>query len=310
MRRGKTRITTGCIFIMLQILSAIGNAKSGHGYSAGFDNPALFMYDLIFYISSHILGIVGIILLCSGMIAYFKSRKEDLEDSAPAIPLQDSHPSEQTVPATRNATITSPRQVRFPILPVLVFSLAVILLLTNIFQFTSNRSTVSELNATIQELETKQADLESEISKQDDTISTQNQKIKKMLASTNSQAEEIKSLKSQIHLYNETLHALLMSDSVHGSKNFYTDANIVFLDVNGGSYQFTLTARNGSDWVYKSNISVSYSSPQTAKLSFDNLHWRTSTTVTVEPLSVGATVVTLKNKTDSSVIKILVIVTE
>ncbi len=158
-RKGKIRIGIGSVLTCLQILSAIGNAKSGFVYSISFDTPALFLYDLVFYISSHIFGIVGIILLASGLISYFASRKRELEASAPVIHRDDFYRTEQK-PADENpspASIdlpparqhkTRPQNSTSPILATAVIAL----LALNIFQFVSSRAAIAELKSLVYDL--------------------------------------------------------------------------------------------------------------------------------------------------------------
>lgn len=158
-RKGKVRIGIGSVLTCLQILSAIGNLKSGYAYSIGFDTPALFLYDLFFYISSNIFGIVGIILLASGLISYFASRKRELEASAPVIRRDDFYRAEQKStdekPSPESADMppvrqhkTRPQNRTSPILVVAI----IVLFALNIFQFVSSRASIAELKALVYEL--------------------------------------------------------------------------------------------------------------------------------------------------------------
>ena len=72
MRKGKTRIVLGAILIILQLVSFAGNAKTGNGIQISFASPALFVYDLIVFVSYCFIGIVGMVLLISGIVAYIK----------------------------------------------------------------------------------------------------------------------------------------------------------------------------------------------------------------------------------------------
>lgn len=111
MKKGVVRIVLGSILIILQVMSVVGNTLAGKGSSIqiSFDSIALFVYDLIFLVSYFFVGIVGAILLVSGLIARCKGetseqtpseevvhKDADEEDSAafyiPEIPLSKSLP--------------------------------------------------------------------------------------------------------------------------------------------------------------------------------------------------------------------------
>lgn len=75
MKRGIVRIVLGLILITLQIMSVIGNHMSG---AIAFSPPvssAQLLYDLIFYSSYYSIGIIGLILLISGLFAYIRSSR-------------------------------------------------------------------------------------------------------------------------------------------------------------------------------------------------------------------------------------------
>ena len=77
MKKGVARIIVGTVLILLQIMSFIGNAHAGIGIQISFDSIAVFAYDLVVLISYCFLGIVGVILLVSGIIARSKGKPED-----------------------------------------------------------------------------------------------------------------------------------------------------------------------------------------------------------------------------------------
>ena len=77
MKKGITRIVLGTILISLQALSIVGGLKSGYHISISTATMALFLYDLIFLVSYLLVGIIGIILLISGLFAYNKKPNDD-----------------------------------------------------------------------------------------------------------------------------------------------------------------------------------------------------------------------------------------
>lgn len=149
MRKGIIRIGTGCILTCLQLLSDMGNAKAGYVYAISFDNASVFAYDVIFFISSHIIGILGIILLASGLTSFFKSRKADSESLTSDEHRHNIHPVE---PSLSEESKQGRGRERERLLIVAI----ILLIALNIFQFVSNRATVSELEAIIYELQVMQ----------------------------------------------------------------------------------------------------------------------------------------------------------
>ncbi len=85
MKKGKVRIIIGFILVLLQLLSVLGNAKSGAKISLSFDNPNIFLYDLIGLFSYFLVGIIGVVLLVSGLIAYNRRPKEIRDIKKPTI---------------------------------------------------------------------------------------------------------------------------------------------------------------------------------------------------------------------------------
>ena len=75
--KGTKRIVIGVILILVQLMSVIGNVQQGVGAQISFASSGLFLYDLIFTVSYYFIGIVGAVLLISGLIA---NRKEEVED--------------------------------------------------------------------------------------------------------------------------------------------------------------------------------------------------------------------------------------
>lgn len=74
MKKGLLRIIIGCVLIILQLMSAIGNSSSGLHFSISFANISVFIYDLCVLLGYYFIGILGVILLTSGLIAF--NRKE------------------------------------------------------------------------------------------------------------------------------------------------------------------------------------------------------------------------------------------
>jgi hypothetical protein len=70
MKKGKKRIILGASLVVLQIMSFFGSAKTGIDIHLSFDSFALFAYDMIGLISCCFVGIIGAILLISGVRAY------------------------------------------------------------------------------------------------------------------------------------------------------------------------------------------------------------------------------------------------
>lgn len=80
MKKGLVRIIIGCILVFFQALSVMGNCAQGQVISISFANTSVFLFDLISLISYFLVGIIGTILLISGLVAY-KRTKEDRDDN-------------------------------------------------------------------------------------------------------------------------------------------------------------------------------------------------------------------------------------
>ena len=69
-RPGKVRIGFGIVLVALQAFSNWGNSLSNTQMSPL--STGQLVYDVIVFLSSNFIGIVGLILLISGLVAYFK----------------------------------------------------------------------------------------------------------------------------------------------------------------------------------------------------------------------------------------------
>ncbi len=70
MKAGTIRILFGIILIILQAMSIIGNAKVGIGIQLSFDSASAFLYDFVSLLAYLFVGIIGLIFLIWGIIAY------------------------------------------------------------------------------------------------------------------------------------------------------------------------------------------------------------------------------------------------
>ena len=76
MKKGTGRIIGGVVLIVLQLISFVGNAKSGDiGIHISFDNSADLIHSIAYTLGYCAIGIIGLILLIAGIIALSKSEK-------------------------------------------------------------------------------------------------------------------------------------------------------------------------------------------------------------------------------------------
>lgn len=150
----------------------------------------------------------------------------------------------------------------------------------------------------ISALQGKVSELEATVEKQTNTINTQTNTI-------NSQKKTISNLKPKATNYDDICSSLKYGNIGYAAYNFKSDESIIVVRKNERDRKFTLTA----NWSSGGSVGVSYSSTA-ATVSFDKDSWYTSTTMTVKPRSVGATVVTFTNDVNSDSFKILIIVTD
>lgn len=138
---------------------------------------------------------------------------------------------------------------------------------------------------------TKVNELEIEISSREATI--------------NSQKNKIADLEDKANNYDDICSMMSSGNIGYAAANFKSSESIIVLQENELNRKFTLTA----NWISGGSVSADYSS-FAASVSFDNDSWYTSTTMTINPMHEGATVVTFSNDVDSKAFKILIIVTD
>ena len=142
------------------------------------------------------------------------------------------------------------------------------------------------------------SNLQSEINKLNETVVDQNSTISQ-------QKTTIANLKKKANNYDDICSSLKYGDIGFAANNFKADESVIVVRKNEKDRKFKLTA----NWSQGGNVEVSYSSTA-ATVSFDKDSWYTSTTMTVKPWAVGATVVTFTNDVNSDSFKILIIVTD
>ena len=77
MKKGKVRFVLGIVLVVLQAISIMGNAKAGISMQVSFVSLGVLVYDLIFLVSYNLVGIIGIILLVSGIKVRRKGDKKE-----------------------------------------------------------------------------------------------------------------------------------------------------------------------------------------------------------------------------------------
>ena len=130
------------------------------------------------------------------------------------------------------------------------------------------------------------------------TVSEQKTTISKNLT-------KISNLQKKADNFDDICESLQYANIGTAAYNFKADESIIVVRKNETDRKFTLTAHWGSG----GTVSVAYSS-NAASLDFDKDSWSSTVKMTVNPRSVGATVVTFSNDVNSDKFKILIIVTE
>lgn len=69
MKKGIIRIIIGCILIVIQIFSVMQNLRQGFTFQLEFINFKVFLFDLLYLLGFFLVGIIGLILLFSGIYA-------------------------------------------------------------------------------------------------------------------------------------------------------------------------------------------------------------------------------------------------
>ena len=170
-----------------------------------------------------------------------------------------------------------------------IVALVTVSLAVALYQVHNLRSQNAEQLTQIAALQGRINELEATVEKQDKTIS--------------SHTKTISNLKPKATTYDNICSSLKFGKIGFAANNFKTNESIIVVRKNEKDRKFTLTA----NWSRGGSVGVSYSS-SAATVSFDKDSWYTSTTMTVKPWSVGATVVTFTNDVNSDTFKILIIV--
>ncbi len=187
-------------------------------------------------------------------------------------------------PAKQEKASSAKANTTFKVLTWIAIILAAVCICIAVYQNFTLREQITNLQVEVNDLNETVEDQKSTISQQNTTIAN---------------------LKKKANNYDDICSSLKYSNIGFAANNFKSDESVIVVRKNEKDRKFTLTA----NWSRGGNVGVSYSSTA-ATVSFDKDSWYTSTTMTVEPWSVGATVVTFTNDVNSDRFKILIIVTD
>jgi hypothetical protein len=143
------------------------------------------------------------------------------------------------------------------------------------------------------------------ITSQATTIIQQDSDISVQAATIRQQKAELSKLKDKSNYFDEIVREMRYCNTGYAAYNFFASDSVIVVSKNDTNRKFTLTA----NWPNGGTVEVDYSS-DAAWVSFDNNNWRTSTTMTVHPISKGVTVVTFSNTVDYNAFKVLIVVTD
>lgn len=79
-RPGIRRILIGIMFLIIQMVAWIGNNSTGIGYLFDSSNSKVLVYNLISVISYNFFGLIGLVLLIIGIIAFAISKPKTEEN--------------------------------------------------------------------------------------------------------------------------------------------------------------------------------------------------------------------------------------
>ena len=166
MKKGKVRIILGCTLIMLQVLSIMGNAKIGISYALDFSNTYTLFYSVLYLFGSCLVGIIGIILLVSGLLAKHRPSKET------TYPLNEKcHPVEPNVGLQKRNSSTS-HALTYKFFLITISTLLALSLVGNAYLYKSNTALnlkMDTLNQSLDELKANQSTTQTD-STQDLTL--------------------------------------------------------------------------------------------------------------------------------------------
>lgn len=145
MKKGTIRIILGSVLIVFQALSIMGNVKAGVNYAFDFYNTYTLIYSVLYLFGSCLVGIIGVILLLSGV---FAQQKNDQEYHYTARRVSEPYET------TTNTTASSHKISSFKTILILVLLFFLILsLATNLYFYKNNLELTQEIYSLNQSLE-------------------------------------------------------------------------------------------------------------------------------------------------------------
>lgn len=184
---------------------------------------------------------------------------------------------------------------------VLVVSVAL-----NVIQYLQGQDTMETITlqtSRIESLEQETATNKAEIEKLKNEVSAHKGTIIAQKSTISVQKDQISALTKKCDDFTAVCQELSTGNIGYAASNFKTSESVIVVKKNEKNRKFTLTA----NWSNGGTVNVKYSGSG-AYVSFDNDSWSTSTKMTIEPRSEGATVVTFSNDVDSKTFKVLIIV--
>ena len=206
-------------------------------------------------------------------------------DSVPTTQTSNVNHTDKNIKKTKAANKT------LKVLSWILVALVTVSLAVALYQVCDLRSQNAEQLTQITALQGKINELEATVEKHNKTIS--------------SQTKTISNLKPKADTYDNICAALKSGNIGAASNQFKVSESIIVVRKNENNRKFTLT----TNWSGDGTVSVSYSS-NAARVEFDKDTWYSSTTMTVKPRSVGATVVTFSTTAKPEPFKMLIIVVD
>lgn len=248
-KRGIIRIITGVILLVLQIIAVIGNRLNGAVAFSPVVSSAQLLFYLIYYLSYYFVGIVGLLLLISGLCAYYDIhifKKKEKKASAPKSRFC-KHCGSPIDPATKKCTGCGKQYFRLPsrkgssLVWKVVAVLSVIAVCLCIYRITQLETRLSDMQSLVTEQEAKIAELSKTGESLQKRIAEKSSKVASLTGDINTLKRKNEKMEKVYDFCND--HVVVVSDD--GTRKYHKIQCIYFDDSCFWAYNLEAAQQQG-----------------------------------------------------------------
>ena len=239
MRKGIVRIILGLTLILFQSMSVIGNCMNGvDNFSPPISSGQL-MFDLVFYLSYYFVGIVGLLLFASGLIAFFNIDLFHLKAKSTNIIKRRfcRYCGNAIDPITKKCTGCGKQYFKMPVLkkgnlvPKVVVILSVLIVGMCVYRNIQYQNQIAQLNTQITELNEALKTLQSELETAKSDVSEIQDKYRAKFSEAYDLAQENKKLKASYSICED--HVVVVMDD---DKDTYHKCDCILVHLGYSAY--------------------------------------------------------------------------